>query len=73
MNLNDLENLDLLLVAEGLMSEEDTQLTGKPGLSGVHQKRAMRIIDTRAALLIGLDIAKSLRTIATQSERRWSL
>jgi len=69
MNLTDFQRLNLLLVAEGLMSEEDEQL-GDPGFAGVRQKRARRMIDTRAALLIGLDIARSLRGIRQALEQQ---
>ena len=51
-------DLELLKTAEALLDMD------------VHRPREQRIIDTRAALLIGLDIARSLRNIYYSLERQ---
>ncbi len=63
--------IDPLDMAEGLMAEVDKNLSmNNPGFAGVRQRRTRRIVDTRVALLIGLDIARSLRELR---DMRWSL
>ena len=63
-------NEDPLDTAEALMDEEDKNLAlNNPGFAGVRQRRTRRIVDTRVALLIGLDIARSLRNIYYSLER----
>ena len=64
-------NEDPLDTAEALMDEEakNPALTN-PGFAGVRQHRTRRIVDTRVALLIGLDIARSLRNIYYSLERQ---
>ena len=58
--------IDLLKTAEALMDLEDDEARD-PGFAGIRQRRVRHILDTRIALLIGFDIARSLRDI------RWSL
>ncbi len=59
---------DALKVAEGLMAAED-ELTADPGFAGFQQRRQRRIFDHRIALLIGLDIARTLRSIQWNLDR----
>ncbi len=61
-------NEDPLDTAEALMAAEDKHASD-PGFAGVRQRRARRIYDHRIALLIGLDIARSLRNIYYSLER----
>ena len=61
-------NEDPLDTAEALMAAEDKHASD-PGFASVRQRRTQRIYDHRIALLIGLDIARSLRNIYYVFER----